>query len=56
MEHTGSCSVLNVLIQWAKTNVIKDNIAPLETGDEIRLEVNAENTKYMVMSRHQNAG
>jgi hypothetical protein len=28
----------------------------IDTGKEVGLEVNAEKTKYMLLSRHQNAG
>jgi len=34
----------------------KDTEAHLEASREVGLEVNAEKTKYMVMSHHQNIG
>jgi hypothetical protein len=45
-------------------NLLGDNIDTLEkntealigAGKEVGLEVNAEKTKYMLLSRHQNAG
>jgi hypothetical protein len=30
--------------------------ALIDTGQEVGLEVNTEKAKYMLMSRHQNAG
>jgi hypothetical protein len=38
-------------------NTIKENIETLlEVSGNIGLEINAEKTKYMIMSRHQNSG
>jgi hypothetical protein len=38
-------------------NTIKDNSETLlEAGRDIGLEINADKTKYMIMSRHQNSG
>jgi hypothetical protein len=38
-------------------NTIKENSETfLEAGRDIGLEINAEKTKYMIMSRHQNSG
>jgi hypothetical protein len=38
-------------------NTIKDNSETLlEASRDIGLEINAEKTKYMIMSRHQNSG
>jgi hypothetical protein len=37
-------------------NIVKENTeALLEAGRDIGLEINAEKTKYMIMSRHQNS-
>ena len=46
-----------VNILGGSVHPIKDNAEPLVvTGKENELEVNADKTKYMVMSRDQNAG
>jgi hypothetical protein len=38
-------------------NTIKDNIETLlEASRDIDLEINAEKTKYVIMSHHQNSG
>jgi hypothetical protein len=38
-------------------NTIKENTETLlEASRDISLEINAENTKYMIMSRHPNSG
>jgi archaellum component FlaC len=38
-------------------NIIKENSeTPLEASRDIGLEINAEKTKYMIMSRYQNSG
>jgi hypothetical protein len=38
-------------------NTIKENIGTLlEASRDIGLEINAEKTKYMIMSRHPNSG
>jgi hypothetical protein len=38
-------------------NTIKDNTEPLlDTSRDVGLEINAERTKYMIMSRHLNSG
>jgi hypothetical protein len=38
-------------------NTIKENTETLlEAGRDIGLEINAEKTKYMIMSRHPNSG
>jgi len=37
-------------------NTIKENKALLQASKEVCLEVRAEETKYMVMTRQQNAG
>jgi hypothetical protein len=38
-------------------NTIKENIETLlEANRDIGLEINAEKTKYMIMSRHPNSG
>jgi hypothetical protein len=46
-----------ILIYWMKTNTIKRNTgALLEASREVGLEINMKETKYMVISWHQNAG
>jgi hypothetical protein len=38
-------------------NTIKENTETLlEAGGDVGLEINAEKTKYMIMSRHPNSG
>jgi hypothetical protein len=37
-------------------NVKKNTQTLTDTGKEVGLKVNAEKTKYMLLSRHQNAG
>jgi hypothetical protein len=38
-------------------NTIKDNTETLlEAGRDVGLEINAEKTKYMIMSHHTNSG
>ena len=50
--------VLMMLIYWAEAYILmkKNTEALVIAGKEIGLEVNADKTKYMVMSRDQNAG
>jgi hypothetical protein len=44
-------------VYWAKNKYHKENTeAPLEASREIGLQVNAENTKYLVMYRPQILG
>jgi hypothetical protein len=56
MEHISFWSVLTMLICWIKTHIMKKTEALLEASREVGLEINAEKTKYMVVSHHQNAG
>jgi hypothetical protein len=45
----------DVNLLGGSVNTIKDNTETLlEAGSDIGLEINAEKTKYMIMSRHQN--
>jgi hypothetical protein len=44
--------MLTMLICWA----IKNTETLLEASRDIDLEINAEKTKYMIMSRHPNSG
>jgi hypothetical protein len=47
----------NVLLLGDSVNTIKENTeALLEASRDIGLEINAEMTKYMIMSRHPNSG
>jgi hypothetical protein len=48
--------MLMILICWV-TDVIKENKETLlEASRDVGLEINAEKTKYMIMSHHQNSG
>jgi hypothetical protein len=47
----------NILNKQSRTADIKKNMEPLiDASKEVGLEVNTEKTKYMLLSRHQNAG
>jgi hypothetical protein len=47
----------DVNVQGDNIDTIKKNTATLiDAGKEVGLEVNTEKTKYMLLSRHQNAG
>jgi hypothetical protein len=50
--------MLTILICWAIVkNTIKENTETLlEASRHIGLEINAEKTKHMIMSRHTNSG
>jgi hypothetical protein len=53
-QHISCWSKLMVLIYWVKTNITKKSTEALLGGSkEVCLEVNAEKTKCMFMSRHQ---
>ena len=46
-----------MFIYWGKRNTIKKQAeAPIVASKETGIEVNADKTKYMIMSRDQNAG
>jgi hypothetical protein len=53
-----------LLIYADNVNLVEDNIdskkksieTVIDASKEVVLEVNAEKTKYMLLSRHQNAG
>jgi len=61
-QHPSFCFLfwfsLALLIHWAKANVLqkKNTEALVVSSKEIGLVVNYDKTKYMVMSRDQNAG
>jgi hypothetical protein len=47
----------NVNLLGDNINIIKENTQTLiDASKEVGLEVNTEKTKYMLLSRHQNAG
>jgi len=53
MEHVSSWYMLTMWIYWLKTYRVKKNTeALLEAIKKVGLEVNADKTKYMVMSHH----
>ena len=57
MAHISSWFMLMMLIYWEGAYVLKENTEPVVAASrEIGLEVNADETKYMVMSRDQNTG
>jgi hypothetical protein len=45
-----------MLIFWEEVTIKENAEALLVTSENIGLEVNADKTKYMVISRDQNAG
>jgi hypothetical protein len=52
----GLISYVNLLENNIPVDTIKKNTETLiDASKEVGLEVNAEKTKYMLMSRHQNA-
>ena len=57
MAHISFWFMLIMLIYWGKRKNYKEKHSPLVfASNEIELEVNADKTKYTVMSRDQNAG
>jgi len=54
---SGGLDVRGIVIRFPTVLSIQNNTETLAVaGKEIELEVNADQTKYMVMSRDQNAG
>jgi hypothetical protein len=60
-----ACKGISQLLVYADdVNLLGDNIdtikknteTPIDASKEVGLEVNAEKTKYMLLSHHQNAG
>jgi len=57
MVHTSVWFMLMMLIYWEEAYTIKDKVEALAMdSEEIQLDVNADEIKYLVMSRDQNAG
>jgi len=57
MVHTSVWFMLMMLTYWEEAYTIKDKAEALVMDSkEIQLEVNADEIKYLVMSRDQNAG
>jgi hypothetical protein len=57
MEHISFWFVLMMLMCWTNLNTIKKKtVLLLYTSKEVGLKVNAEIMKYILVSRHQNAG
>ena len=55
--HYATCGGDNVNILWGGIHTLQENAEALVAATrEIGLEVSADKTKYMVMSRDQNAG
>jgi hypothetical protein len=45
-----------ILVGDNMDNIIKNTETPIDASEEFGLEINTEKTKYMLLSRHQNAG
>jgi hypothetical protein len=58
MGHISYWSTLTMLICWETVWIpLKENTETLlEASRDVGIEINAEKTKYMIMSRHPNSG
>jgi hypothetical protein len=57
MKRMSSWYMLMILLQWMKTDTIKNNtVALLEASKEVGPDIKVQKTQYMVMHRHRNAG
>jgi hypothetical protein len=64
LSHSSVFSNIQLQVYADDVNLLGDNIDTIKkntekligSSKEVRLEVNAEKTKYMFLSRHQNAG
>jgi hypothetical protein len=61
LEFTGAHQLLvyadDVNLLGDSINIIRENkVSPLESSRDVGLEINAEKTKYMIMSCYQNTG
>jgi hypothetical protein len=56
-RHSSSCFASLLTVTYFNIYTIKKNTQTLiDASKEVGLEVNTEKTKYMLLSRHQNAG
>jgi hypothetical protein len=57
MAHISYWSMLIIWNYWEIRQIHKESTETLiDASKEVALEVNTEKTKYMLLSRHQNAG
>jgi hypothetical protein len=57
MGHISYSSAGDVNLLGDSINTVKENTESLfEAGGDVDQEINAEKTKYMIMSRHPNSG
>jgi hypothetical protein len=56
MGHISCWSILMIRIYWGENTIKKNRETLTDASKEVRLEVNTEKTKYMLLSLHKNAG